>query len=152
RVPELVRQRVAPGPRPFKAALRQWMPVAGVAAALVLLLLGWRELVLPQRPVQTPTARAELGPDPLVGELMKHHRALAGDLTAQGRADTLAAMVDDLEHELASVRHTPQGHEVSKNLESLQRSLMGSLSGGSRPQHSIVARSSQNSPATAERI
>ena len=59
RVPELVRQRVQPaGPRP----LRRWMPVVGVAAALMLIVLGWRELVpqAPRRPSRHARRRAAI--------------------------------------------------------------------------------------------
>lgn len=154
RVPDLVRQRVAPGPRPFRVAVRHWMPIAGVAAALLLLVLGWRELVTPrQAVVRTQMARAELGPDQLVGQLMGHHLRLARqDLPPQGRANELAAMLNDVERELAAVQSAPHSQEMGKVLEKLQSKLVKQLSGGSAPQHSIVARSSQISPATADRL
>ena len=134
RVPELVRQRAPQGSRPLSAALRHWMPLAGVAAALLLLVFGWRELVLPQPASTTVVSTGNLGADPLVRNLMEQHLRLAQALSLEGRLETLAAMTADLEREMADLRILPQGQEIVKELETLQRKLVNHIStSGRRP-------------------
>lgn len=151
RVPELVRQRAQPvGPRPLSAALRHWMPLAGVAAALLLIVIGWRELV-PQPQRGAVAAAKPAGPDPLVASVMAYHLRLVREPRANVRTEVLVALHRDLVRETQNLRHTPDSQKVVQTLESLQDLVMKSLRGPTPPNF-LAAGHSTPSPATVERM
>lgn len=151
RVPELVQRR---SNRKLNTALRDWMPVAGAAAALLLIVFGWLEFVQPpKQPVGARVAAAPRLPDPLVTNLMKQHLALLKATSVQARTAALAAMVRELDEEIRPLAAAPQTLELTKDLNRLKDRIRQTI-----PQNEfsstnlLVAVPSQISPATAARV
>lgn len=150
RVPELVRRRAqSAGPQRFNRVVREWMPVVGAAAALVLIVFGWSEFVTPRRAGTPSELTAQAAADPLVAKLMASHLDLVKAENGQSRADALNAMVRALEPERLALARVPTAKKLADDLTELERKLVQS---GSLPQHLIGADNPSTLPATAERI
>jgi hypothetical protein len=124
------------------------MPLAGVAAALLLLVLGWRELILPKRQTSAVAEQQVARADPLVDQLRKINLKLAKNSIK--RAEALAAMAGHIAEVLPSLGQEP---DLRNDLASLCDKIGQSLTNSEREaRNSIPAGPSRSSPADAERL
>lgn len=109
---------------------RVWRYAAiGMAASLLLFLLGWWSLEPPQTSPRSPAVvQPSLPPDPLVASLMTRNLVLAKAKTAEERAEALAYMASDLRGVAGTLSPTSDMNELRKDLKQLHDRITVSLS------------------------
>ncbi len=124
RVPELVRRRAqSAGRQRFKTIVRDWMPVIGAAAALLLVVFGWSEFVTFRRGTVTNANRVQYAADPLVAKLMQHHLALVNAKNSQTREMALTAIAGELEQEIGSLATEAGARDTRESLTQLRKTI-----------------------------
>jgi hypothetical protein len=86
--------------------VRKLALATGLAAGLLLFVLGWTALLMPPKPSDTRQANKPAAvPDPLLEALVKHNLRLAATAKPRERVETLAALAAELHGEMRSLAH-----------------------------------------------
>jgi hypothetical protein len=86
--------------------VRKLALATGLAAGLLLFVLGWTALLMPPRSPDTrPPGKQAAAADPFLAALVKHNMRLAATAKPRERVETLAALAAELHGEMRSLAH-----------------------------------------------
>jgi hypothetical protein len=116
--------------RPFRTTLgrrergvRKLALATGLAAGLLLFVLGWTAWLLPNNGPGTRQASKPAPPDPLLAALVKHNLHLAATAKPRERVETLAALADELHGEMRSLARAGTAEDL-KTLAALYEKVV----------------------------
>jgi hypothetical protein len=137
-IPELAPPPDLPTPERGTLPLRSFRPplgrrergvrklalATGLAAGLLLFVLGWTAWLLPTNPLDTKQANSKQpAPDPLLAALVKHNLHLAATAKPRERVETLAALAEELHGEMRSLAHAGTAEDL-KTLAALYEKVV----------------------------